>query len=178
MSFTADEVWEYLPAVEGRPVSVHLAQFPKPEEIFSGDPAQLLAEWQRLLAIREEVFSSIELERKQGKIGKGLDARVEIAANESDAAFLRSFSNDALAEFLNVSQLAIRASRGVNEDRTPARPAAVAFAATGTKCNRCWRYTTDTSSYGLWHDVCGRCRSMLAEMGIAPPQSESREVSQ
>ena len=36
LSFTADEVWEYLPKVEGREASVHLAQFPKPEEIFFG----------------------------------------------------------------------------------------------------------------------------------------------
>jgi isoleucyl-tRNA synthetase len=34
LSFTADEVWEYLPTVEGREKSVHLALFPKPEEVF------------------------------------------------------------------------------------------------------------------------------------------------
>ena len=38
MSFTADEIWEQLPAVEGREASVHLARFPKPEDIFSEDP--------------------------------------------------------------------------------------------------------------------------------------------
>ncbi len=38
LSFTADEVWEYLPKVEGREASVHLALFPKPEEIFSRKP--------------------------------------------------------------------------------------------------------------------------------------------
>jgi isoleucyl-tRNA synthetase len=173
MTFTADEVWEHLPAVEGRPVSVHLARFPSPEEIFSGDPAQVLEEWKRLFAVRNEVFSEIELERKQGKIGKGLDARVEIGANIADAAFLQSFSTDALAEFLNVSQVVIRPSTAVNEDGTPARPAAVAFPATGTKCNRCWRYTDDTSDYGAWHNVCARCRGALKEMGIAPPQAEA-----
>src|SRR6202034_4160704 len=41
LTFTADEIWEFLPAVEGRPISVHLAQFPKLEEIYSGDPATL-----------------------------------------------------------------------------------------------------------------------------------------
>jgi isoleucyl-tRNA synthetase len=35
LSFTADEVWDYLPAVEGREASVHLAQFPTPEGVFS-----------------------------------------------------------------------------------------------------------------------------------------------
>ncbi len=81
LSFTADEVWDYLPAVEGREASVHLAQFPAPAEIFSEDPALLLEEWKQLFAIRDEVFSAIETERKQGNIGKGLDVRVEIAAN-------------------------------------------------------------------------------------------------
>src|SRR6202021_3681359 len=38
LSFTADEVWDYLPAVDGREASVHLAQFPHPEEIFSKFP--------------------------------------------------------------------------------------------------------------------------------------------
>ena len=43
LTFTADEIWEHLPAVEGREASVHLALFPKPEEIFSEDPAPVLA---------------------------------------------------------------------------------------------------------------------------------------
>ena len=173
LSFTADEVWEHLPSVEGRPVSVHLARFPKPEEVFSENPAPVLEEWKQIFAVRDEVFSAIELERKQGKIGKGLDARVKILANESDAAFLGSFSTDALAEFFNVSQVEIRPARGVNEDGTPARPAAVALPASGTKCTRCWRYTDDTSDYGVWHNVCARCRGALKEMGIAPPQPEA-----
>ena len=28
----------------------------------------------------------------------------------------------------------------------------------------------DTADYGIWQNVCGRCRSALTEMGIAPPQ--------
>jgi isoleucyl-tRNA synthetase len=171
LTFTADEIWEHLPAVEGRPISEHLALFPKPEEIFYQDPAPVLAEWKRLFAVRDEVLSAIEIERKQGNIGKGLGARVEIRACEADAKFLGSFSNDSLAEFFNVSGVEIRGARGVNEDGTPARPAATAFAATGEKCNRCWRYTDDTANYGIWQNVCGRCRGALTEMGIEPPQS-------
>ena len=53
LSFTADEVWEQLPPVAGREVSVHLARFPKPEEIFSEDPAAVLDEWKRLFEFRE-----------------------------------------------------------------------------------------------------------------------------
>jgi isoleucyl-tRNA synthetase len=44
-----------------------------------------------------------------------------------------------------------------------------AVIASGTKCNRCWRYTEDTSGYGIWKKVCARCQSALKEMGIDPP---------
>jgi hypothetical protein len=29
------------------------------------------------------------------------------------------------------------------------------------------------SDYGIWHEVCDRCQSMLKEMAIAPPQPEA-----
>ncbi|WP_058185827.1 isoleucine--tRNA ligase [Terracidiphilus gabretensis] len=184
LSFTADEVWEYLPPVEGREASVHLALFPKPEEVFSENPDVILGEWKRLFAIREEVFSALEVARQQGEIGKGLGARVDIRASEADTAFLNSFPRESLAEFFNVSELdikvsavQIRAARGVNEDGSPDdKPRAVAFAATGIKCNRCWRFTHDTSNYGIWADVCDRCQYHLGLMNVAPPQPEGAAV--
>jgi isoleucyl-tRNA synthetase len=172
LSFTSDEVWEHLPAVPGRPASVHLALFPKFEEVFSEDPTKLMDEWKTMFSIRNEVFSAIELERKQGRIGKGLGARVEILVNDSDAQLLNSFSKETLQEFFNISELEIRAAKGRDAgSETLAPPSALAFAATGTKCNRCWRYTNDTSDYGIWQNVCARCQSALEEMGIDPPQS-------
>jgi isoleucyl-tRNA synthetase len=172
LSFTADEVWDYLPKVEGREASVHLAQFPKPEEIFSEDPAKLIEEWKTLFSIRNEVFSAIELERKQGRIGKGLGARVEILVSDSDAQLLNSFSKETLQEFFNISEIEIRAAIARESDGEPlAPPSALAFPAAGAKCNRCWRYTKDTANYGIWENVCKRCRGALHEMGIDPPQS-------
>ncbi|MDE3147945.1 MAG: isoleucine--tRNA ligase, partial [Acidobacteriota bacterium] len=82
LSFTADEVWEYLPAVEGRPVSVHLALFPKPEEIFSGDPAPVLEEWKQLLQIRDTTLNALEHARQEKHIGKGLEADLHFDAKE------------------------------------------------------------------------------------------------
>ena len=175
LSFTADEVWEYLPAVEGRETSVHLAGFPKPESLYSENPAPVLEKWKQLFTIRDEVFSAIELERKQGKIGKGLDARVVIHATPSDASLLDSYSMDSLAEFLNVSVVEILPSRGVNDDGTEAPTKAVAFAANGAKCNRCWRYTNDTSDYGIWQNVCTRCSESLKTMGVDPPRQEAAQ---
>jgi hypothetical protein len=33
----------------------------------------------------------------------------------------------------------------------------------------------DTADYGIWRDVCGRCRIALTEMGIAPPKPEAAQ---
>ncbi|MDR3750335.1 MAG: isoleucine--tRNA ligase, partial [Terracidiphilus sp.] len=88
LSFTADEVWEYLPKVEGREISVHLAQFPKPEEVFSEDPAPILAEWSQLFAVRDQALRILEEARQNKIIGKGLEAELEIAASGEQFALL------------------------------------------------------------------------------------------
>ena len=75
LSFTADEIWEHLPAVEGREAVVHLALFPKPEEIFSEDPAPLLEEWKQLFAVRDQALSMLEEARQAKIIGKGPRSR-------------------------------------------------------------------------------------------------------
>ena len=36
MTFTCEEVWQYLPKVDGRVASVHLAQFPSTSDILGG----------------------------------------------------------------------------------------------------------------------------------------------
>jgi isoleucyl-tRNA synthetase len=159
LSFTADEIWEHLPAVEGRQASVHLAQFPAPAEIFSEDPAPLLVTWKRLLAIRDEVLGAIEIERKQGNIGKGSEAHIQIQAMSTEIHFLEQFSKETLEEILNVSEVEVISGRR----------AVLASRVSGTKCNRCWRYTDDTTNYGIWQNVCTRCQDALKEMKIAEP---------
>jgi len=165
LSFTADEVWEHLPTVEGREKSVHLALFHKPEDVFSEDPAELLVTWKRLLAIRDEVLGAIEIERKQGNIGKGLEAHIQIQVMSTEKLFLDQFSKETLEEILNVSEVEV----------IEGRRAVLVSRASGTKCNRCWRYTNDTSNYGIWQNVCTRCQSALTEMGIHPPQPEAAQ---
>jgi isoleucyl-tRNA synthetase len=164
-TFTADEIWEHLPVVEGRPVSVHLTLFPKPEEIFSEDPAPLIEEWKKLFAVRDQVLRVLEEDRQAKRIGKGLEAQVTI--EESGDMFALLKKNEAgLKEFLNVSGVTVVEGR---------EPEIVASAAAGHKCARCWNFMPEVSSYGIWNDVCTRCQSALREMGIAPPQPEANQ---
>jgi isoleucyl-tRNA synthetase len=168
LSFTADEVWEYLPAVEGREASVHLAQFPNPEDVFSEDPTKLLEEWKQLFVVRDAALVLLENERQAKLIGKGLEAQLKITAPGKLFDLLkRHFAG--LKEILNVSEVQI--FEGTSSEMA-------VLPASGHKCARCWNFMPEVSAYGIWENVCTRCQSALKEMGIAPPQSESGESAQ
>ncbi len=159
LSFTADEVWDYLPAVEGREASVHLAQFPKPEEVFSGDPAKLLEEWKQIFEVRDTALQALEAARQDKKIGKGLEAELEISASGEQLKLLQRHAAG-LKEIVNVS--------GVTVVEGPALQVTVR-AASGHKCARCWNFMPEVSNYGIWENVCTRCQAALKEMNIEPP---------
>jgi isoleucyl-tRNA synthetase len=159
LSFTADEVWEHLPKVEGREASVHLAQFPKPEGVFSEEPAKLLDEWKQIFLARDAALVILENERQAKLIGnKSLEAQLKITASGDILSILQRYK-DGLKEIFNVSNVTI----------LKGPESIVPLPAAGHKCARCWRYTDDTSNYGIWQNVCTRCQEALTEMKIAPP---------
>jgi len=160
LSFTADEVWEYLPAVEGREASVHLALFPKPEEVFSEDPTRMLEEWKQIFGLRDAAFIQLEEARKDKRIGKGLEAELEVRVCNNLLEILRKYGSS-LKEILNVSRVTIV------EDHSNT---VFVLPASGHKCARCWNFMPQVGDYGIWQNVCTRCQSALKEMGVAPPQ--------
>jgi isoleucyl-tRNA synthetase len=161
LSFTADEVWDYLPKLDGREASVHLAQFPQPEEVFSEDPTPLLVEWKGLFTMREHALIVLEEARQAKRIGKGLEAELQIATWGDGLTFLQKHA-DGLKEFFNVSKVI-----WVEGDKFEV----TALPASGHKCARCWNFMPEVSDYGIWQNVCTRCHGALKEMGIAPPEA-------
>ena len=174
LSFTADEIWGYLPKVAGRPVSVHLALFPDIAEIVPGSVAGLEADWERLLRIRELVNVELEALRLNKRIGKGLDAavRIIVAEGSDEAITLRAYESS-LAECFNVSQVSVgiagAPTAGVSllVEAEPAR---------GSKCARCWRVLPDVGADGRWPDVCARCAGALEAIGY-PAQAKAAPQS-
>ena len=88
LTFTADEVWQYIPAKKEE--AVHLADFPKVEKKFVDE--KLAEKWDRLLKIRDEVLKALEVARQEKRIiGHSLDAEVSIYASDDDITFLKGF---------------------------------------------------------------------------------------
>jgi isoleucyl-tRNA synthetase len=170
LSFTADEVWEHLPQIAGREATVHLALFPKPEEIYSESPAPLLEEWQQIFAVRDEALRALEEARQAKRIGKGLEAEVEIAASGETLHLLRRYASG-LKEIMNVSAASVVEA----PDGREALCVVAVRPASGTKCSRCWNYMPAVSNYGVWEQVCTRCQDALHAMGVEPPSPGSAQ---
>ena len=174
LSFTAEEVWGYLPEVEGREVSVHVARFPE-VRIFPSVSEDFSRDWQELLSCREHAFVKLESKRQEKKIGKSLEARVEITAGPKAGAALTKYERS-LKELLNVAEvsidvLSLNEMKRYLEAGEPTVGIEVSLAR-GIKCGRCWNYRTDTADYGPWSDVCGRCAEALDAMGYSRETGE------
>ena len=166
LSFTADEVWQFLPPVAGRPESVHLALFPDLAEIVPGSVTGIETDWEKLLAIRSIVMIELESMRAAKTIGKSLEAAVEIVAAEGspEAEVLVKYESS-LAEFFNVSQASVQVV-GASKDATAVLVRATV--ANGEKCGRCWRVVPDVASDPRWPSVCARCATALEAIHFAP----------
>ena len=171
LSFTADEVWGYLPKVDGRPASVHLALFPEVMEIVPGAVAGLEADWDQLLRVRELVNVELEALRLSKAIGKGLDAsvRILVAEGSEEVVTLREYE-PALAEFFNVSQATVQV---VSATPDGSAPLIQAQPAEGEKCARCWRVVPDVGADARWSKVCARCADALDAIGYPPASKEA-----
>jgi len=152
LAFTSDEAYENLPGE--RPGSVHLAEFPASGG--SADP-DLLARWERLFAIRDEVLKKLEDARNEKVIGSGLQAKVVLTADSESYEFL-SYFEDQLRYIFIVSQVEL-----VEGDSLSAK----IENADGEKCERCWNYSTRVGDDPRFPTVCERCVEALDEMGAS-----------
>jgi isoleucyl-tRNA synthetase len=154
MSFTAEEVWGHM----GRSGSVHTALFPEPYDLTRGlgeSDRERAANWDRLLPVRDGVLKSLEAARNEKLIGAPLEARVKLSANGDLFPLLESYAGELPGLFI-VSQVDLaRANSGdltVQIER-----------ATGSKCERCWKYTHDVGSDPRLPTVCASCAAAIEE---------------
>ncbi len=170
MTFTCEEVWQYLPAVRDRLDSVHLARFPAIEEITGMSNAEeaslegLRAEWAGLLWVRDEVLKALETARNSKLIGSGLEAAVSIAASGSVLPVLEKYAQQLRYLFI-VSAVNLQAVQGGNGS---AGIRVEVAKAPGQKCERCWNYSIHVGENPAYPTICERCSATLEEIAATP----------
>ncbi len=151
LAFTAEEAWQMAPG--GKGTSVHLEKFP--EMVL---PPKWTAEeesrWEKLLAVRGKVNEALEEQRKAKKIGKSLEARVQIKGGGLDAKDI-----GLLEEACLVSEVELVA--GVGDVEVVVSPAK------GTKCERCWKYEESVGQHANHPTLCARCATVVCGGGGA-----------
>jgi isoleucyl-tRNA synthetase len=153
LSFTADEVWEHLPAYAGKEGSVHMGEFPVERSWLGGRGPTFAEDMKGLLAVRERVLKELEKARGEGLIGNSLEARVSLRVPETQAALLKKHCADLPALFI-VS--AVTVEKGGGEDLE-----AVVERAPGGKCERCWNYSTFVGESRDRPTFCARCDAVV-----------------
>jgi len=164
MSFTAEEVWAYLPKVADRGESIHLTSFPRSEDILGAariaeDPEQV-EDWEKLRTVREEVLKALEEARNQKVIGGPLEAQVAIAAAEPVYSLLARY-RDQLRYVFIVSAVTLEEAVSGNGS---GGIAVKVNRAEGKKCERCWNYSTHVGGDASYPTVCERCVAVLREI--------------
>jgi isoleucyl-tRNA synthetase len=162
--FTADEIWENLPKTDARPVSVHLAEFP---EARSSHDTQLLADWEQLFQVRDEVLGWLEKMRASKLIGSSLEARVVVHAYGKRYQLLKRHE-DQLRYIFIVSKVELVEKVGVSDDPLYETPndlfAVEVHRAEGEKCERCWNYSVRVGESARYPTACERCVEALTEI--------------
>jgi isoleucyl-tRNA synthetase len=149
LSFTAEEAWPIL--APGQSPSIFTETF----STFDAPDAALLAKWQRIRAIRDEVNKAIEAVRSAGSVGSSLQANVTVTAAAEDHALLATLADD-LKFVLITSQAALVPGDALAVNVTPS---------TSKKCERCWHWRDDVGHDAVHPALCGRCTSNLYGAG-------------
>jgi isoleucyl-tRNA synthetase len=163
ISFTAEEIWQAMPHTpdgNDKKESVFLNRLPEVSEEFRF--AGLYEKWNRLFALRDDVMKALELARAEKLIGKSLDAKVTIyAENDEIFALLDSFKNDLSTVYI-VSQTELvhgKAPDGVFSETASGIGVKVEVA-DGEKCDRCWMHSTSGEKAGDGF-ICSRCLEVI-----------------
>ena len=159
LSFTMEEVWQFMKKPASMPESVFMMPWPECKEEYIDEALE--SKWDNFIDIRSEITRVLEGARRAKTIGHSLDAKVELHATGEALAILRSVEGD-LATLLIVSQAKLVEGLAGGVEATGREDLKVTVqAAEGEKCERCWIYSDTVGKDAEHPTVCARCAAAL-----------------
>ena len=155
LCFTSQEIWSYIPKLDGMKDYVVFEQMPEAKA--AADEA-FEAKWDRIMAIRDDVKKVLEQARADKVIGSALEAGLTLYCSKEGYDFLNAIPMDELADLFIVSHVDLVEGEGGVKGLVEGLGVSAAHAA-GNKCLRCWKYETTVGEDGL----CPRCAKVLKQ---------------
>jgi isoleucyl-tRNA synthetase len=154
LSFTAEEVWGFLPGKRNESVFLNTwHQFPL------GTERVPTIDWPALIALKADVARDLERLRAAGAIGAPLEAEVTIFAPAAQAGRFQALQ-DELRFLLITSQAHVVESDTPSASTVPTSEPGVWIEvkpSTQPKCVRCWHLRSDVGSDPRHPELCARC---------------------
>lgn len=157
LSFTAEEIWQFMPAKEHE--SVFFAPWYQKLVKLPEDLLMNQAYWEKVRAVRDAVNKEIENQRNAGKLGSALEAEVYLYCGPNLKQQL-----DALGEelrFVLITSFAkVIAEHAGPLDAIVTDVPGLALkveSTTNPKCDRCWHRRSDVNSHPDYPGLCSRC---------------------
>ncbi len=164
-SYTAEEIWHYLPGQRGE--SVFLTTW------YDGlqplDEASPLNRefWQRMMAIRAVVSKELEKSRAKGDIGASLNAELELYCNDAYLTDLQHIAGELHFVFITSAAL-VFAGQEAPDDALATELEGIRLkvrVSEHSKCVRCWHQRSDVGGHEEHPELCGRCVDNIAGAG-------------
>ena len=155
LCFTSQEIWSYIPKLDGMKDYVVFEQMPEAKA--AADEA-FEAKWDRIMAIRDDVKKVLEQARADKVIGSALEAGLTLYCSKEVYDFLNAIPMDELADLFIVSHVDLVEGEGGVKGLVEGLGVSAAHEA-GNKCLRCWKYETTVGEDGL----CPRCAKVLKQ---------------
>jgi isoleucyl-tRNA synthetase len=165
LSFTAEEVWRYMPGA--RSESVFFSTFFELPRELTERPS---IDWDAILNVRSVIARELEKLRSAGSIGGPLDAEVDVYAKGPLLATLQAFGEELRFVFIT-SEARVHAAESRPADAVAAEEGEgnttwlVVKPTTAVKCVRCWHKRPDVGHDARHPELCGRCVSNVEGPG-------------
>jgi isoleucyl-tRNA synthetase len=158
LSFTAEEIWRYMPGPRGESVFLSTWYEGFPEVSKKADENEF---WPWMIRVRAAVNKELENLRNAGGIGSGLEAEVSLYANGSTYSKLSELGDE--LRFVLITSKANLFPLEAKQDsaqETEISDLWVAVAkAEEKKCARCWQHVADVGFDKEHAELCLRCVS-------------------
>ena len=162
MSFTADEIWAYLPhSADENNESIFLNDMPEKSGIEVSD--EFKAKWELVASIREDAKKALELKRADKVIGASLEANLKVFVDDDKFDDVSALTEE-LPSLLIVSAAEVCKDSANGEYKGDLE--GVSFTVTkanGNKCERCWSYSDTVGKFEDHPTLCERCKNTIAE---------------
>jgi isoleucyl-tRNA synthetase len=153
-------------------MSVHMTVFPAGADFETGLGESRRADWEALLRVREAVLKALEEKRNAKFINSSLEARISLRAcvdmldpgspHLTVGPAMEKHAASLPAVFIT-SQVEVCPPEGSAGAQHDELVHVEVMRAEGTKCERCWNYSTHVGESAEWPTLCERCIAALEE---------------